>query len=214
EIIEGKTKVIENSQSPRFRYINGRILQDRCGDWFVGTEQGLFWFKGPELQLRNGRKLSTEDGIGQALVNSIYRDPFGRLWVSVGEHDLFYSDSCHAGAPHFNRISLGPNISSGTTRMVCDRSGTLWLAGGYLLARVKDGIVSSLREKDGLAQINPRSVFVDSRGWLWIGQRSKGVSVTRDPTAETPQFINYSLADGLASDTIYSVTEDNGGRIY
>ncbi|HYK90229.1 MAG TPA: triple tyrosine motif-containing protein, partial [Acidobacteriota bacterium] len=33
-------------------------------------------------------------------------------------------------------------------------------------------------------------------------------------TASTPEFVNYSTANGLASDAVWSITEDNSGRMY
>jgi signal transduction histidine kinase len=38
--------------------------------------------------------------------------------------------------------------------------------------------------------------------------------VTKDPSAETPKFANYSTQTGLASDTVLAITEDDTGRIY
>jgi ligand-binding sensor domain-containing protein len=65
-----------------------------------------------------------------------------------------------------------------------------------------------------LPDIDPRSLFVDSRGWLWIGQRYKGVSVTKEPAADHPSFIQYSTGNGLLSDTAWAFTEDDEGRVY
>src|SRR5262249_43363543 len=55
---------------------------------------------------------------------------------------------------------------------------------------------------------------IDSRGWLWIGFRNRGVSMTKDPAAEHPDFVNYSTVTGLASDYVLSISEDDSGRIY
>jgi len=67
---------------------------------------------------------------------------------------------------------------------------------------------------DGLPETDPRALFLDSRGWLWIGLHCKGVSLTKDPTAESPKFASFSTANGLASDTVWSIAEDDFGRIY
>jgi two-component sensor histidine kinase len=67
---------------------------------------------------------------------------------------------------------------------------------------------------EGLPEILTRAFYVDSRGWLWIGLRNGGVSVTTAPSADSLSFLNYSTADGLASNAVWSITEDDSGRIY
>ncbi len=71
-----------------------------------------------------------------------------------------------------------------------------------------------LRPADGLPEIDPRSLFLDSRGWLWIGSRYKGVSMTKEPGVEDPKFINYSTEQGLSSGAVRAITEDDFGRLY
>jgi signal transduction histidine kinase len=98
--------------------------------------------------------------------------------------------------------------------MMIDRAGALWLGGHQMLARFMKGKTTILQPAEGLPEANPRAFFQDSRGWLWIGLRYKGVSVTRDPSAETPKFVNYSTEQGLASNAVWAITEDDAGRIY
>jgi len=98
--------------------------------------------------------------------------------------------------------------------MVGDGGGGIWLATAERLCRIRQGKFSCLQPMAGLPETDPRSLFVDSRGWLWIGQRYKGVSVTKEPAAENPSFIHYSTANGLLSDTAWALTEDDEGRIY
>jgi signal transduction histidine kinase len=38
--------------------------------------------------------------------------------------------------------------------------------------------------------------------------------MTKNPTAERPTFVNYSAQNGLLSNTVRSITEDDSGRIY
>jgi signal transduction histidine kinase len=82
------------------------------------------------------------------------------------------------------------------------------------LGRLKNGRLELLQPTEGLPETDPRAFFQDSRGWLWIGQRYKGVSVTQEPDADAPKFVNYSTENGLASDTVWTITEDDFGRMY
>jgi signal transduction histidine kinase len=114
----------------------------------------------------------------------------------------------------FEHVPLTPTLPGPVVSVFSDRAGALWLSGHTMLARLREGKVSVLQPTEGLPETEPRAFFQDSRGWLWIGLRYKGVSVIKDPTAEIPQFVNYSTQTGLASDTVWAITEDDAGRIY
>jgi ligand-binding sensor domain-containing protein/two-component sensor histidine kinase len=216
EIGEGRAVPLRESQSPPFTNFNERIIQDRQGDWWIGTDVGCFRFQGPELQLRRGRKLSSADGIAEVpMSGGFYEDPTGRVWIGLKDQGLGYFDPLREGRRHFERLpSSAITPFSSAQRMISDRSGTLWLGEQGHLGKLVNGRVVMLQPTEGLPETNPRAFFSDSRGWLWIGLRYKGVSMTKDPTAETPKFVNYSTANGLASDAVWAIAEDDFGRIY
>jgi signal transduction histidine kinase len=58
-----------------------------------------------------------------------------------------------------------------------------------------------------------KRLYVDSAGRLWVGAR-RGLGRTDNPTADTPQFVTYTTAQGLASNDIFGISEDRWGRIY
>ena len=98
--------------------------------------------------------------------------------------------------------------------MIGDGAGGLWLGTWEKIGRLRDGRYSSVEPSAGLPETDPRAFFQDSRGWLWIGLRYEGVSVTREPAADNPTFLNYSHEQGqLSSNAVRSIMEDHG-RIY
>jgi ligand-binding sensor domain-containing protein/two-component sensor histidine kinase len=210
EIVEGKAVPIPGSQAPPFHNIQKRIFQDRRGDWWIGTGEAIFVFQGPTLQFRHGQKLTIKDPYP-----IFCEDPAGQVWIGTSDGRLY---RCHRGrASHLvvERISLGARVSLGPIiTMMSDHSGALWLASFGQLLRWVRGTVVVFEPMEGLPETGPRAFFQDSRGWLWLGLRWKGVSVTKDPTAAQPTFVNYSTENGLASDTILTIAEDDSGRIY
>lgn len=58
---------------------------------------------------------------------------------------------------------------------------------------------------------NVKELFVDSRGYLWIGTNDSGIACY-DPEEETIRF--FTVDDGLSSNVIRSITEDHYGNIY
>jgi signal transduction histidine kinase len=143
----------------------------------------------------------------------VTEDPFGKLWIAHGK-SLYRLDSSRVGRAVFECVPLNATLPQDVLWMMSDRAGTLWLGGHLMLARFMKGKGAILQPSEGLPEVNPRAFFQDSRGWLWIGLRYRGVSVTKDPSAETLKFVNYSTEQGLASDAVWSITEDDAGRIY
>jgi ligand-binding sensor domain-containing protein/signal transduction histidine kinase len=210
EIVEGRAVPIPDSQAPPFHNIQKRIFQDRRGDWWIGTNDAIFVFNGPTLQFRHGRRLAIKD-----LYPIFYEDPAGRVWIGTSDGRLYRCCWERAGHLVVDRIPLGAGVSIGPIiTMISDHSGALWLASFGQLLRWAQGNVVVFEPAEGLPETGPRAFFQDHRGWLWLGLRWKGVSMTRDPTAQRPTFVNYSTENGLASDTVLAIAEDDDGRIY
>ena len=217
EIVEGRAVPVPGA--PRDSEGYSVPFQDSRGEWWLSSPTGLYRLEGPELQFRRGRRLTppgdlAADNLPYARVTE---DPLGRLWVMYAGEALYRLDPGNKGRKRravFERVPLQPALPALVVSMMGDRAGTLWLGGHGLLARLMNGKLSVLQPTEGLPETQPRTFFQDSRGWLWIGLRYKGVSVIKDPTAEIPQFVNYSTQTGLSSDTVWTISEDEAGRIY
>lgn len=211
----GKVVPLSESQQLPLSDLNERIVQDKNGDWWVGTGDGLFRFQGPDLQLRHGQQFTQADGLPKGdIQGGLYEDSTGRVWISPFGSGLYYTDPAPHSPARFQFVAGSNTSIPSVLRMISDRSGTLWLGADRRLGRVIDGRVALLQPTAGLPETNPRSFFVDSRGWLWIGLRYGGVSVTKDPNADSPAFTNYSRSNGLASDAVWTIAEDGLGRMY
>jgi signal transduction histidine kinase/ligand-binding sensor domain-containing protein len=207
-----------------------RLLQDKSGNWWIGTNTDapsrhteLRSLLIPELNLAHMHKSKLAIGIASGEIESIYEDAAGRVWASVLYDDHLYWIDRGDMRPVFHKTSIHP--FGYAHPIVVDRSEA-WFGSEYalasqsptgskyILARSLDGRVSILQPAEGLSDSQVRSLFLDSRGSMWVGFSSGGVSVTTDPTADQPKFVNYSTANGLASDAVASITEDDFGRIY
>ena len=216
EIVEGRAVPVPGALIAPFNASDP--FQDIRGGWWVNTNGGLYRLEGPELQLRRGRKLGEADGIPAGKVNecpALTEDRFGKLWIMYKDDvDIYRFDPARQGRVAFERIPLNTTLPNAVIRMMIDSAGTLWLGGHEMLARLMKGKVTFLRPTEGLPETRPRSIFQDSRGWVWVGLRYKGVSMTKDPGAESPEFVNYSTEQGLVSGAVWSIAEDDMGRIY
>jgi len=108
----------------------------------------------------------TEQGLPANSVNAMAQDREGYLWLAT-----------NAGLARFDGVRFRvyggedfPSLQSSRFQtLYATRSGELWIGtrnGG--LIRLRDGIVTSYLERDGLPGRNIRSVRVDAEGKLWI----------------------------------------------
>jgi ligand-binding sensor domain-containing protein/signal transduction histidine kinase len=209
----GGLGLVEGSDDPRYRSIGSRFAQDTRGDFWVGTQDGICRFEGPRLDMRTPVVLGEAQGIPRAEVfATVYRDPRGRMWFATLDGFLNEWDP-DRNEPRFERTPL-PGTFLPPRAIFLDRGGRLWLAPYVGLLRDVGGIIEPLGPCEGLTNLETRCLFEDHGGRLWIGTRFKGVSVTDEPGAPRPRFRNYSTASGLASDAVWSIAEDDEGRIY
>jgi signal transduction histidine kinase/ligand-binding sensor domain-containing protein len=177
----------------------------------------------PVLRLRNGRKLAlAEFGPVKAWPTYFlfYEDETGKLWFSKrestntqGDGSIYRVDPARPGALTVESFAADFTWIAGPL-MISDRAGGLWLGDRQRLGRLWHGKSIRVEPTDGLPETDPRCFFLDSRGWLWIGMRYTGVSMTKEPGAEHPTFVNHSTAQGLSSSAVWSIAEDEFGRLY
>ena len=210
----GRALPLRESLTPLFLGANRRLRQDRRGDWWVGTSNGLYRFSGPGLQLRHGRRMVAADGLPAINVanGTGFEDSDGTLWFGMDDGNLYRLDAAHVARPAFQSMPIRPLAFARDIER--DRSGNLWIASPDRLARQTGDRLQEIGTGNGLPDTRVRALFVDSRGWLWVGFRYGGAAVCEDPGAASPRFSAFTAENGLASDTVLSLTEDSRGRIY
>ena len=219
EIIEDRARPVEGWRTQPFAAHGRWLLPSQRDGWWVLTGEGLYNLRSPVLRTGTNWKrfpassISSEDLVDETPGNLPVLFDDGKGWIWLATRDGLHRFRSDAEPPRFERVSKLP---TGTVPTVsaADRAGGLWLGSHIHLARFKDGEIVYMQPSDGLPETRPRAIFVDSRGWVWIGLRSAGVSVTRNPGAQSPGFTNYSSSTGLASDTVWAITEDEFGRMY
>jgi signal transduction histidine kinase/sugar lactone lactonase YvrE len=197
-------------------------VEDRAGDWWVPTAQGLRRYSaqardGQELANLRLRHVYTErDGLCPVYVFRAYEDSRGDIWFgSLGKVECVLSRWDHA-AQRFVRYSPADGVpGKSPTAFQEDAAGNIWIGlydGGLL--RYRGGRFESFDGKDGLPEGFVRGLFLDSKRRLWVATSGGGVARVDDPVAERPQFKTYTTRDGLSSDQVTCATEDLFGRIY
>jgi ligand-binding sensor domain-containing protein/signal transduction histidine kinase len=205
--------LVPGSLDPEFAAVGARMLQDRRGDFWIGSAHGVFTCPGPDLDLRRRRRLTEAECPPQADVFGMFlEDPAGRISFGSLDGFVYLWDPARSPAPRFERIEL--QGFSPPRALHRDAAGQLWLAPYVGLARLAGDQVVPVEPSEGLPDLQTRCFFEDRRGRLWIGTRFQGVSVTDEPAAARPRFRGYSTRTGLASDAVWAIAEDEAGRMY
>jgi two-component sensor histidine kinase len=97
-----------------------------------------------------------------------------------------------------------------------DNAGQLWIGlynDGQLLRR-RGNWIDHFGEADGVPTGRIHALHLDSTGRLWIASGDGGLACVDHPEALRPLFRRYTVREGLSTDLLYSLAEDNFGRIY
>jgi two-component sensor histidine kinase len=151
-------------------------------------------------------------------VFSLFQDSKGDIWVgsiSLPLNGLSRLTRSDGSIHHFTEAEGLPKQDVLPTSFAEDQGGDLWvgfsLAG---LARYRDGRFSFFTAADGVPESWIHAVFCDHSGRLWVSGGQSGVSRIDDPQSDHPKFVAYTVAQGLSSNQVNCITEDQWGRLY
>jgi ligand-binding sensor domain-containing protein/two-component sensor histidine kinase len=214
EIRDGRMELVPGARDARFRDVETRgLARDRAGAWWLGNVDGRAYFVPPgPLDLRRAREVFREEADGEWPGPVVAAEPSGDVWIG-GPLDLAFRASMSAtGEPRLEplRIRMPGPLQMG--RVTRDREGALWFASYGDIARQRGGGFEPVRE--GLPETLGRALFLDSRGWLWLGLRYRGLVLVKQPSAARLNFEYFTTRNGLGSDTVWSIAEDRMGRLY
>jgi len=184
-------------------------LQDRSGDWWLPTGNGLVRFTGAaDLEglaaARSAAVYTTADGLRSNDILRIFADSRSRIWVA--------GDGCARLDRGLGRFVACDGLA---TAFGEDDTGAVWIGTeDSALYRHREGVSDRFSIADGVPKGTIQSVFRDRHGRIWVGSTDGGAVRLDDPTAERPAFVHYALDEGLPSRQVNCFAEDAWGRIY
>jgi signal transduction histidine kinase/ligand-binding sensor domain-containing protein len=205
-------RFLPGSNLPPFNTIGRKILYDGQG-WWMWTAAGLYRAGSP-LDFRRARRAH---GAGppfplDADGPSLAVDGSRTVWIGTPGIRVLRAPR-DVPEHQWKAVQLEQTIAAPGS-MAVTRKGTVWFGTHSQLVRLNGTRPQVFSAQRGFPDTFVRALFIDSRGWLWIGSFNGGVSVVRDPDAADPAFENYSPADGLASHYVNGIAEDLHGRLY
>ena len=172
-----------------------RVLVDRSGVLWVGTEDGLDRFDAASDSFTVYKQ--DWDSTDAQMYLSMAKDRDGKIWLGTHHSGLHRLDP---STGQFTVYKSKPGDTStlpdnSLAAVLVSRTGVIWAGTESGLARLDPatGRFTSYDALDGLAGNAIACILEDRDGMLWIST-NRGLS-RFDPSART--FINYSELDGL-----------------
>jgi signal transduction histidine kinase/ligand-binding sensor domain-containing protein len=161
------------------RNVRGRPQQDRKGDLWIPTFEGIVKYNGTDTTL-----IGQSDGLVGEVVNVIYRDRDDHLWIGTSSGLSRHDDMKDTFENYTTDDGLGDNY---ITCIAQDHTGVYWfgtLGGG--ITRYDGQTFQTLTEDDGLPSNLVSSIVPDGKDGVWIGS-SNGLVHYRPGQKETPR---------------------------
>jgi len=186
------------------------LCEDRAGNLWLGWGVAL-------VKYRDGRFTSytTADGLPSNSVNSVTEDNDGNLWIGTDKGLARLRDG------QFQIYSQQAGLSDPNVKAVrAAKDGSLWIGTNTAgLVRFSDGKHTTFTTADGLASNQISCLYEDRQGNLWIGNQTHGLNRLAAGTLANNNrrgrlFTAISARDGLASDNVACLTEDDEGSLW
>lgn len=188
------------------------------GELLVGTDEGLFIYDTGNGMCEPVSDLTTHNEPYTHMVNALYRDCEGGIWVATQYNGITYLPRRLKLVEH---LSMGMHGKMQATCFAEDQAGNLWIAvdkRGVFQVR-RDGRVDNSpfrieRESFARDMKNVRTMLVDENR-LWMGTLSGGVYAYNLKTGEIRNYRNDpGVGTSLCDNDVENLFRDRSGTIY
>lgn len=203
----GGLNVFKNGKFTIFTTKNGladnsvySLYEDSYGILWIGTRGGLSLFQDGKIE-----PFSTPQGLFNHTVRSIDADSSGNILIGTSAGLYVIKNQ---------QITTYTTIDGLPTDKIwvvkSDRNGCIWIGTyGGGLARLVDGKISVLSQKEGLSNNFVQAIYEDIEGGLWIGTNGGGLNHLK-----YSKFTSFTTKEGLSDDFIWTIYEDSAGIVW
>ncbi len=173
------------------------VLSDRQGTVWLGTESGL-------SQLPQGSSTPQTVGLAGHSIQALTETADGRIWMAVGENQLFCWNGTALEQVDFSLPSPRATLEC----LAASPDGTLWLGTSEgLIAHRRNGD-RLLTTKDGLPDNLIHTLAATDTGLLWVGTKDGFCRIQGE------QIERFQASDGLSQSTVRALCEDREGCLW
>jgi ligand-binding sensor domain-containing protein/signal transduction histidine kinase len=176
------------------------VFRDREGALWIGTE-------GRGAYRQTGKRMihySTKEGLVNNFVRAFLQGRDGSVWISTDEGVSRWRKN---GITNY-RVSDGLAYFS-TRSLLEDRDGDMWIGTDQGLSRLHGDAFQNDGATEALKNEKVWAIHEDADRGLWFGTRTGGLYRWRSGT-----MTHYTTAQGLASNGIYELLEDDNNNLW
>lgn len=176
------------------------IFRDRSGALWLGTDgRGLFRITGG-----HSKYFATLNSFTRAIVQA--HD--GSMWIGTdgGLNHIIAGNGRETIRIYWVGTGL---IYSSLRALLVDHTGDLWVGTDRGVNHIRGDSFLDDPAIAPLAQMKVWTIHEDSDGSLWFGTRDNGLYRLRNG-----RMAHFTAKDGLASDAIYQILEDDEGHLW
>jgi signal transduction histidine kinase/ligand-binding sensor domain-containing protein/DNA-binding NarL/FixJ family response regulator len=198
---EGRQTVYSSGDGydPTYRIL--AIFEDREGNIWLGSDGGLYRFRGDLIST-----ISTRDGLDGDNANVVLEDSRGDLWVAGDGFLSRYRDGA------MTRFDSPVSDVGRPTALLEDRDGAIWVgtrSSRNPILRFADGRFEALPVPGLVGTTLVNALYQDRDGAIWAGTSERLARLRPNGG-----FDEYTTADGLASDDVRALVDDGAGGLW
>lgn len=191
------------------------IMEDKTGLIWVGTYSGISIFD-PDNNIEHYKSdPMNNNSINDNVIQGIFEDEDGLLWVGTNSKGVNIIDRSTDTIINSSIQYDESNTSNYSIRDITGVGEKIYIAtdNGINVINKKTKDIDLYLEEDNLANNNVRDLFLDSKGYLWIGT-TQGISIL-NTADDTIVDYSYILENSNLNDTyVSSIYEDSEGNYY
>lgn len=193
---------------------------DKYGNLWVGSRENGVFVIDKEGVILNNYRLNEENinSLSDNQTSYIYKDLQGEIWVATRKGFNKYIEETNS----FKRFIAIDEINKSSqtdivNTIIQDKYNNLWIgteAGLQKMSLNNEAIIHYLNDHDDPKSLSfnfVSTLFVDKQNVLWVGTYGGGLNKY---DYSTNSFERYSVGDGLPSDIIFGILEDDHENLW
>ncbi len=176
------------------------LIGARDGSIWIGTDgSGLFHLSGRQVQ-----RYTAAQGLVNNFIRVMVEARDGSMWIGTDE------GVSHLIGGRFINYGIKNGLAYFSIRsMIQDRSGGIWIGTDLGVSHLVNGKFVTDAAVNAMRLERVWAIHQDPDGGLWFGSRNHGLYRYRGG-----RLTHFTVADGLASNSVYSILEDSAGHFW